>query len=241
MQIEKKLILCSILAVAIGIAAIAPAAYFMNTAVSAQSTEDKPWFNLNINYATAGITNPFGEDIATYQVSYNYTVNPDAVDTKVGGRIEYYRLQVYSDKTQLVNTTAYLAVNCSEYLDRDAIAFERKGWFNTSGLASVGSFSLNFTGTLDFAGAGASFGTTAKDNPLNEKSGAQQLQDVQDAQTIYVDVYRIAYITCSNNSTTVHLANDEVIQHVELTKNGDQFVYGTKPSGWMLDKIPGEV
>jgi hypothetical protein len=60
MQIEKKLILCSIIAISIGIAAVAPVAYFMNTPQASAQTIDNPWFNLNLSYATVGETNPFG-------------------------------------------------------------------------------------------------------------------------------------------------------------------------------------
>jgi hypothetical protein len=231
MQIEKKLILCSILAVAIGIAAIVPVAYFMNNTATAQTIDD-PWFNLNLSYATAGVTNPFGEDLATYRFVYNYTVNPDAVDTQVGGKIEFYRLQIYSDKEQLANTTAYLEVNCAEPMEPDSLSSARDGWFNLTRPSIVsGTFFANFNGTLP-QGVGGSSG--------NGNGEAQQIQAIRDAQSFYIDVHRVGYVTCTGNNTVVTLANDEVIQHIELTKSGDQFVYGVKPFGYALDKIPGE-
>lgn len=229
MQIEKKLILCSILAISIGIAAIVPVAYFMNNTASAQTIDD-PWFNLNLSYATAGVTNPFGEDLATYRFVYNYTVNPNAVDTQVGGRFECFRLQIYSDKEQLANTTAYVEVNCAEFIEPYSIQFSRDGWFNlTRPTAVSGTFFANFNGTLP-QGVGGSSG--------NGNGEAQQVQAIRDAQSFYIDVHRVGYITCTGNNTVVTLANDEVIQHIELTKSGDQFVYGTRPVGWMLDQTP---
>jgi hypothetical protein len=230
MQIEKKLILCSILAVAIGIAAIVPLAYFMNTPQASAQTIDDPWFNLNLSYATVGVTNPFGEDLATCRYVYNYTVNPNAVDTQVGGRLEFFRLQIYSDKEQLANKTAYLEVNCAEPSEPESLSVARDGWFNlTRPTAVSGTFYANFNGTLSQVVGGSS------GNGIEE---TQQIQTIQDAQTFYIDVHRYGYITCNGNNTVVTLANDEVIQHIELTKSGDQFVYGIRPVGWMLDQTP---
>ena len=219
MQIEKKLILCSILAISIGIATIVPLAYIMNAPVSAQTTDEQPWFNMNISYATAGITNPFGEDLATYCDVYNFTVNPDAIDTQVGSRIECFRLQIYSDKQQLVNKTAYLEVNCTEFLSPYEVQFAREGWFNITGRGgSSGTFAANFNGTFtDVQGASEGFST----------EDADQIQAILDAQTIYIDIHRAGYITNNGNSTVAILANDEIIQHLELTRQGDQFVYGS--------------
>lgn len=232
MQIEKKLILCSVLAVAIGIATIVPVAYFMNTRVSAQTADEQPWFNLNISYATVSIFNPFGEDLASYCHVYNYTVNPDAIDTQVGSRIECFRIQIYSDKQQLVNKTAYLEVNCTEFLSPYEVQFARDGWFNVTGRGGTsGTFSANFNGSFtDVPGAADGFGT----------EDADQIQAIREANVIYIDVHRAGYITNNGNSTVAIRANDEIVQHLELIKSGDQFVYGVKPFGYALDKIPGE-
>jgi hypothetical protein len=230
MKLEKKLILCSIVAITIGIATIVPMAYFMNAPVSAQTTDENPWFNLNISYATVGVTNPFGENLATYCDVYNYTVNPDAIDTQVGSRTECYRLQIYSDEQQLVNKTAYLQVNCTEFIEPYGIQFAREGWFNITGRAGTsGTFSANFNGTFaDIPGAAEGFSA----------GDADQIQAIQNAQTVYIDIHRVGYITTKGNSTVATLANDEVIQHLELTRSGDQFVYGIKPFGYVLDQVP---
>jgi hypothetical protein len=225
MQIEKKLILCSILAISIGIATIAPLVYFMSPA-TAQTTDDKPWFNLNVSYATCKVATQFSQNTAIYSIASNYTINSDAVDTQVGSRLEYYRIQIYSDQGQLVNETQYIAVNCTEFLDPTSIQFAREGWFNTTGIIiSSGTFAANFNGTLQEGNGGGSTWFGYSDS--NEAS--QQIENIQNAQTIYVDVHRLGYITSNGNSTVVTFAGDEIIQHLELTKNGDQFVYGTEP------------
>ncbi len=230
MQIEKKLIICSILAITIGIATIAPLAYFMSPA-TAQITDDKPWFNLNISYATCKVATQSSQNTAIYSIASNYTINSDAVDTQVGSRLEYYRIQIYSDQGQLVNETQYIAVNCTEFLDPTTIQFAREGWFNTTGIiVSLGTFAANFNGTLQEGNNGGS--TWFGYSDIGETS--QQIENIQNAQTIYIDVHRLGYITCNGNSTVATFAGDEIIQHLELTKNGDQFIYGTEPPYWNL-------
>ena len=57
-MIEKKLILCGILAIAIGIATIVPLEYMMAAQAQEIPLQDKPWFNLNIPMPTALQTPP---------------------------------------------------------------------------------------------------------------------------------------------------------------------------------------
>src|SRR5665647_2858518 len=105
MQIEKKLILCSILAISIGIATIAPLAYFMST-VKAQTDEAAPWFNVEVPYAvyTANLTDspveyPDGLGsrmtyTTAHDIKFNFTVNPKAEPNLDGARAEYFELQI---------------------------------------------------------------------------------------------------------------------------------------------------
>src|SRR5665647_1730310 len=51
MKLEKKLILCSILAIAIGIATVAPLAFFMSPAKAQTDTTDQPQFSFDLPYA----------------------------------------------------------------------------------------------------------------------------------------------------------------------------------------------
>jgi hypothetical protein len=69
-------------------------------------------------------------------------------------------------------------------------------------------------------------------------NGNDQIQNIRNAQTIYIDVHRVGYITFTGNNTVVSLANDEIAQHYELTKSGDVFSYGIRPNGYMADQIP---
>ena len=253
MKIEKKLILCSILAIAIGIATVIPLAFVMSPA-QAQTTDNVPWFNLNIPFASYAATNQTGTNgylsregsidglvsySSTYTIGLNGTTNPNAVNTLENARMEYYQLQVYSDLGQIANMTYYIGANCTSNISPPDFEFSRDNWFNTS-TSGGGVFYINFNGTLGSdseAGCGGISGTYSSSSFTNTTL-PQEFLNIQNAQTIYIDVYRLGYITFNGNSTIVTLANNQVIQHVELTKNGNQFTYGTVPQNMLPKTMP---
>jgi hypothetical protein len=241
MQIEKKLILCSVLAVAIGIAAVVPIAFLMTPATASAQTTDAPWFNLNINYAACKSTMVFSKLNAMYTYVYNFSVNPEAVDAQADGRIEYYRVQIYSDQKQLTNESIAIVANSSKAYDPSTFQFSQQNWFNTSDVqASNIDFMQIINGTIhNYAGCRATTVCIAESDQLSDgTNGNDQIQNIRNAQTIYIDVHRVGYITFTGNNTVVSLANDEIAQHYELTKSGDVFSYGIRPNGYMADQIP---
>jgi len=117
-MVEKKVILCSILAIAIGIATIIPMEYLMaaQNAVNAQTTTT-PWFNVNVPYAyyianetNTGASISYGEG---YYMALQITTNPDAMKTLPDARMEYYLIQVYSDQGPIENFTYVISANCT--------------------------------------------------------------------------------------------------------------------------------
>ncbi|NLF88115.1 hypothetical protein GX563_04745, partial [Candidatus Bathyarchaeota archaeon] len=70
MQIEKKLILCSILAISIGIAAIIPLQYLMNTKTASALPNVEPWFNPNIEYAYCNPNESGGNGTSSWNGAY---------------------------------------------------------------------------------------------------------------------------------------------------------------------------
>ena len=81
MQIEKKIIICSILAISIGIASIAPLAFL---SVKAETTVNEPWFNVVVPYAYCTPNNNGANfTMKTYgsmiDAIANFTLTPDAL------------------------------------------------------------------------------------------------------------------------------------------------------------------
>lgn len=136
-MIEKKLILCGILAIIIGIATIVPIEYMMaaeaqanakangqtntqtNTQTSTQ-TAFAPWFNVNIPYAYVNLDQSGGNNTMTWngaviEAIANFTLTPDALNLKnADARIEFYLFQVSSDQGPIVNITYSVAVSKEE-------------------------------------------------------------------------------------------------------------------------------
>jgi hypothetical protein len=251
MKLEKKLILCGILAITIGIAAIVPLAFFM-TPTQAQTNLSTPWFNINVPYAswTTSVTNGTSEYLygvgnidgivtynSTYSIILKFTVNPSAVTTLANARVEYYQIQVYSNLGQVENVTEFYGANCTGNADpSSSFNFDTPDWFNTTG--SGGTFIGNFNGTLNnqlsINGIGGSSGSSSFAN----SSLPQDFLNGRNARVLYIDVRRLGYVTFDGNSTIVTLSNNEVVQHLELTKYGDSFIYGTNPLNQMSQIKP---
>jgi hypothetical protein len=229
-KIEKKLITCSILAVTIGIASILPLAFFMSARAE---TIDRPWFNLNVPYAywTANVTEYDNGSIA-YSISHlmvlNYTLDIDVKSESVDSRLEYYEMQIYSDTESIANVTYFLGGNLTGSVDPSEFHFERNNWFDSNTTAG-GSFWLNppHSGQQPLCQVGGKmYGWTMSDNASN-RTVFQRIANIQNSDQIFVDVRRLGWVTFSGNSTVVTLSSNKVLQHIELTKFGDGFLYNT--------------
>jgi len=251
MQIEKKLILCSILAISIGIAAIVPLAYVMGnlSTAKAQTNEATPWFNINVPYATyaANITEGqieygnYNGPATTYaifhDIKYNATVNPAASPNLEGTRAEFFEFQIYSDLGPIENITQYIGANGNgntTFNPLENFGFSRDNWFNLSASAG-GLFVFQYNGTLgnvfgDEGWVGGTGGSSSSSFlPGEEQTTSQKFQNIYNADKLYIDVRRVGFVSFIGNSTIVTLADNAVVQHIELTRQGNQFVYGTLP------------
>jgi hypothetical protein len=231
MQIEKKLILCSILAVAIGIAAVVPVAYFMNaksnTIFATAETLDKPWFDISVPYAyfKANTTDNFYQ--SSTAIILQPTINNDVVSQQTDARIEYFVFDILNEQgLQLANATFSIGTNSSTIGDPSSLfTFNRENWFNSSAFGS-GYYLTNLTGPVRLLGTGGSVICGYGDsNEIKEKFGAV-LATMENDQTIYLEARRLGYVTFDGNDTIVTLAGDQIIQRLELTKTGDSFTYG---------------
>ncbi len=122
MKIEKKLILCSILAIAIGIATIMPLEYLMAAQAqidAQQANMELPkvgsFSDVNVTYAYCNPNKISGNDTTTLyganiEAVVNFTLTPSAL-TNPDAVIEYYQFAVSSDQGPIVNMTYYFAEN----------------------------------------------------------------------------------------------------------------------------------
>lgn len=114
MQIEKKLVLCSILAITVGIATIVPLEYMMAASAQANTplTNIEPWFNVNVPFAYCNPYKNSGNSTMSFngaliQVVANFTLTPNALKN-ADAQIEYYQFAVSSDQGPIVNLGYYV-------------------------------------------------------------------------------------------------------------------------------------
>lgn len=252
MKIEKKLVACSILALLIGVSSVVPLLFLMSGTAKAE-TAPKPWFNVNVPYAywiaengtsdtllyppnldnaeIYGDLYPPDFDPANFSnreffsvkhsIVLNFTLNPEAKNEISDARFEYYQLQIYSDKAPIANTSYFVGTNRTSSFEFEPVSFYfmRDDWFD-SNTTGGGMFTYNWnesSSELTIIG-GASGGTSG--------SGTDQLfYALREAETIYIDVSRVGLVTFNGNSTVVNLSSNEIIQHIELKKFGDGFLY----------------
>jgi hypothetical protein len=230
MKTEKKLIAYSAIALLIGVASIAPMLFLMSGTANAQTEPDKPWFNLNIPYAywnpnvngDNGTTTFFGE---VHNIVANITADSNAVLKDADARIEYYQLQVYSDQGPICNLTYYVGIAKSgELFDMyNSTMFFLSGNTYSTNSTNGGIFILDIDLT-NMTSWGLISGSTLS---YNSTRIPQVATDTQNANVLYIDVSRLSYVTFNGNTTTVTTESSDVLQHIELTKTNNGFVYGT--------------
>lgn len=227
-MIEKKLILCGILAIAIGIATIVPAEYFMSVQAQA-TTPDKPWTNLNLPYAYWNANLNIGNFTTTmcgeeHNAVANITITSDALKD-ADARIEYYQLKVYSDQGVLYNLTYYVGVAKSgEQVDtyNSTLYYSGGNTYSTNSTSGGGMFVDEVIDGSTYQGLIS--GTTIN---YNCTTVPPIVTNLQNAKALYIDVSRLCSITFNGNITTVEMESNKVLQHIELTKTDSEFVYGT--------------
>ena len=234
-MIEKKLILCGVIAIAIGIATILPLEYMMSAEAqaNAQLTDIEPWFNVNVSYAYC---NPDATSVnstmslygASIEAVANFTLTPNALKN-ADAQIEYYQFAVSSDQGPIVNMGYYVSV------EKQGITIGASGngtiyfanGLTYNGPASNGGQCLIY----DLWGSNYTMGYVSNYILGTANDVPKAVTDLRNAQTLYIDVSKICTVTVNGNVTITTPASNEVIKHIELTKTGNGYVYGTYIEG----------
>lgn len=231
MKIEKKLIAYSTIALIIGVASIAPLLFLMSGNAKAETTP-KPWFNLNVPYAylAANFTeNLDGRDIYNewHSIVLNFTLNPEAENEISDARFEYYELQIYTDKEPVWNESYFVGTNRTNSFNFEAEKFHfmRDDWFdsNTTG-GGMFTYQWNASGSADISTIA---GSSTSSGPTGHTEAPRTSTALKEAEIVYIDVRRVGLVTFDGNSTIVTLSDNEVIQHIQLQKFGEGFLYNT--------------
>jgi hypothetical protein len=234
MNIEKKLILCSMLAIAIGIATIIPLEYVMSAEAQAAVPDVEPWFNVNISYAYADTHQSGGNDTTTWDGARigavaNFTLTSDALKD-ADAQIEFYKFAVSSDQGPIVDMGYYIVEDKANIVN------------SLCGDGTIGfSNGLSYKGPQSNGGQGINWQAWKPDTILgfvsdyisayNGGDMPQAVTQLRNAQTLSIDVSKVCSVTVKGNVTVTTQANGEILQHIELTKSADGFIYGSYMTG----------
>jgi len=232
LRIEKKLITYSVVALLIGIASISPLMFLMSAKAE---TAPKPWFNLNVPYAyvKANFTeNLNGQDVYDYWrvLVLNFTLNPEAENEIYDARFEYYEFQLYTDKEQLGNISYFVGTNRTNLFDfdRESFHFMRDDWFdsNSSGIFTPhwNASSLLEDSPSVLSRYSSPTGHTTGYN-LRYNEAPRMVAALREAEILFIDIRKTGSLTFNGNSTLVTLPEHGFLQHLELKKYGDGFLY----------------
>jgi hypothetical protein len=229
MKIEKKLIAISILAITIGIATVIPPAVFMSAkAQDAQANAD-PWFNIEALFAYFRVDLIEGGYRVTDTIDIQPSLAHNALTQQGKARIEYFEFTFYTDDGELLKEVFSMSMTNDDNNKEHKQSFQnveniRENMLNMSylGVDSLSSLDLDNFNDLEteiayLRGMGRIFG-----------SRDDKFSIVLEAQTIYLDVRRLCYITSDSDNTVITWTPDSYIQHIELTKNGNAFIFGTR-------------
>jgi hypothetical protein len=225
-KIEKRLILYSVIALMVGVAAISPLMFLMSVKADA-APEEQPQFNINLRYLYIDnyLDNSSEKNSTSilharnansdwvpmaYAMVFNATPNFDPKGVTSDAIFEYYIMEVSSEKGFIGNApfSSYASFNVSQ--PWGSFIFSRDKWFNSTQNEYMGGQS----GSLD----GTSIG-------FRTGPGLDWNRSLGEPETLTISVRRQGWVILSNNVTTAHLADSEVILQIQLEKFGDGFIY----------------
>jgi hypothetical protein len=259
MKIEKKLIACSILALIIGVSSVLPLTFLMSATAQAE-TSSEPWFSINVPYAymmtsnesliytdTEGV-NVYNETETVSEqhlIALNLTLEVDTTNEDVDARIEYYQIDIRSDKGHIDTLYWYVGTKINSSFSIENFHFMLDEWFDTNWFdANSESSGLDIEGvTVNIGGGGGGVGFMRpnwsaglsiiwpdwghRSGTIGSTHASQVVSAIRKAKTLYLSIHRMGWVTFAGNSTEVTLANNEVVDQIQLEKFGDGFLYNT--------------
>jgi len=168
----------------------------------------------------------------------NLTLNIDTTNEASDGRVEYYQIDISSDKELIETMHFFIGTNSNSSFTfhdlLDNIHFFRNDWFDTDQFnpkfgGGGGLLSYNWTAGFSrlWPEGGAGEGT------LGRSGTAGRVSALREAQIITITVYRLGWATFTGDSTIFTSTNNEIVDQIQLEKFGDD--------GWLYnDLIPAD-
>ncbi|XHH09020.1 MAG: hypothetical protein ACFCUE_15875 [Candidatus Bathyarchaeia archaeon] len=229
MQFEKKLILCSIFAVAIGIATVTPLAFLM-TPATAQSTDDQP--RLSFNMAYAYVRNVWDNTTLTnetYGWAFSFVFETAPIFGLTDDSVAYYetfRAELSSDDVSIGNISLSAMATTGINGPPANLTFFLDNWYNYTAFETE-------KGPVGRAGP---YNGTAQ----NFKNGYDYNWNLTTGQpqSLVMKIYRENSIIRTLNSTQIYSdENSEPIMQLKLIPYRDGYLYNTGIPMQELDLI----
>ena len=259
MKFEKKLIGCSILALIIGVSSVLPLMFLMSATAKADASSE-PWFSIDIPYAyvmtsnesliytDSEMVNMFNEtEMVSEQhlIALNLTLDVNTTNEDADARIEYYQIDISSDKGHIDTLYWYVGTKINSSFSIENFHFMLDEWFDTNWFdADSEGSGLDVEGvTVNIDGGGGGVGFMRpnwsaglsiiwpdwghRSGTIGSTHASQVVSAIRKAEILYITILRIGWVTFSGNSTEVTLANNEIVDQTQLEKFGDGFLYNT--------------
>jgi hypothetical protein len=253
MNSEKKLIACSILALAIGISSVLPLTFLMPTTAQAE-TAPEPWFSIDMPYAYwvtydgplkdspfqfPGIEMNETNSVSDQQlIVLNFTLTADTAKQQADAQIEYYQIDMNTDKEFIESQYWVIGTNINSSFDVSSLItdfhFMRSEWFDTDTFNPMksggGGGLVRQNWASDFSvlwpAGGSGSGT------LGVNGAYHTVSALRAAETVTISIYRIGLVTFSGDSTVVTRTNNELVSQIQLEKYGEE--------GWLYNNLVPE-
>lgn len=236
MTTEKKLIACSLLVIVIGVCSILPLGVLMATPTKAEASSEEPWYEVDVTYSYWEAKNGTFEDYeypdyvntnetevesVGYLALLNFTLTADIENVDADARIEYFVIELSSETGVITNDFTFIGTNISPSFRIGDFHFGRDGWFDTSNMSGSGLLKYNWTNgdSILWTASSGSTGTIMEDSEVSK---------IRKAEELFITVYRLGWVSFSENSTLVTLTDKIIVNQIQLQKYGE---------GWLFNNI----
>lgn len=232
-KIEKKLIALSAVAIVVGVASIVPLLFLMST----KAETPKSWFNVGVPYAycetrdgAINYSNPLGETINNSShpvvserivILLDLTLDVNLKTETDDARFEYYQMNITTDKGPVETESFQVGTSGNSSFAHKDFQFRQDDRFDTGKFdprigGGGGIFIPNWTKGLPilYPEGNSGIGTVGG-------SGASRVVSaLREAQTVYITLYRVGWVSFEGDSTIATFTNNEVICNIQLLKFG---------------------
>lgn len=247
MKIEKKLVVLSTIIIMVGIASIAPLMFLL----SAKAETSKPWFSVALPYAyfetidgAINYSNVHGPSINVSSqpvvserivVVLDLTLNANLKTVTDDARFEYYQVNITTDKGPVETEFFQVGTGKNSSYAQKGFHFMQDNQFDTAKFDPMrggggGLFAANWTMGHSTLWTEGHSGT----GTVGSSGTSRVVSALREAQTVYVTLYRVGWVSFEGDSTVATFANNEVVCQIQLEKYGN--------NGWLFNNnfIPAE-